>query len=109
MKLAQKLFLSLFTLFLFSPALFSQTAEKVAEHARRRPPTFWDFLVSPRFITKFIVMLLLGLLVFVLLKTKKMNKGLKIVLLLLATFLFGLLGNVFSYFAMHPSPMCAAT
>jgi polyferredoxin len=109
MKFAQKLFLSLSTLFLFSPALFSQTAEKAAEHAQRKPPTFWDFLFSPRFITKFIVMLLLGLTAFVLLKTKKMNKGLKIGLLLSATFLFGLLGNWFSYFAMHPSPMCAAT
>jgi polyferredoxin len=29
--------------------------------------------------------------------------------LLLATFFFGLLGNVTSYFIMHPSPMCAAT
>jgi polyferredoxin len=105
MKFAQKIFLSLSTLFLFSPVLFSQTAEKAAEHAQRKPPTLWDFLFRP----KFIVMLVLGLAVFILLKTKKMNKGLKIGILLLATFLFGLLGNWLSFFAMHPSPMCAAT
>jgi polyferredoxin len=109
MKYLQRLVFSLFTLFLFSPALFSQTAESAAEHAQRRAPTFWDFLVHPRFVFKFSVMLVLGIVVLVLLKTKKMNKATKVVLLLLATFLFGLLGNVFDYFAMHPSPMCAAT
>jgi polyferredoxin len=108
MKVMQRLFLSLITLILFSPGLISQTAEKAAEHVKRKPPTLWDFLVRPQFITKFIVMLLLGLLVFALLKTKKMNKRIKVTILLLSTFLFGFLGNVFSYFAMHPSPMCAA-
>jgi polyferredoxin len=108
MKLFQKLFLSVITLFLFSPLLVSQTAAKAAEHAKRKTPTIWDFFANPKFITKYVVMLILGLLVFALLKTKKMNKTLKIVFLLVATFLFGLLGNVVSYFAMHPSPMCAA-
>lgn len=109
MKYLQRLVYSLFTLFLLSPALFSQTAESAAEHAQRKAPTFWDFLVHPRFVFKFSVMLVLGIVVFVLLKTRKMNKKTKVVLLLLAAFLFGLLGNVFDYFAMHPSPMCAAT
>ena len=109
MKYLKRLVFSLFTLFLFSPALFSQTAESAAEHAQRKAPTFWDFLIHPRFVFKFSVMLVLGIVVFVLLKTKKMNKTTKVVLLLLATFLFGILGNVVSNFAMHPSPMCAAT
>lgn len=109
MKYLQRLVLSLFTLFLLSPALFSQTAESASEHAQRKVPRFLDFLFHPRFAFKFGVMLVLGIVVFVLLKTKKMNKTTKVVLLLLATFLFGLLGNVFDYFAMHPSPMCAAT
>jgi polyferredoxin len=109
MKRVKRLFFYLSTLVLLSPVLFSQTAGQAAEHAQRRTPTFWDFLLRPRFITKFIVMLVLGLAAFLLLKSKKMNKGLKIVLLLLATFFFGLLGNVTSYFIMHPSPMCAAT
>ena len=109
MKRVKRLFLYLLTLVLLSPLLFSQTAEQAAAHAQRRTPTFWDFLLRPRFITKFIVMLVLGFAAFLLLKSKKMNKGVKIVLLLLATFLFGLLGNVTSYFIMHPSPICAAT
>jgi len=112
MKLLKKLFFLSFTLcilVLSSPALFSQEAKKAAEHAQRKAPTFFDFLFSPRFFIKILVMLLIGLVVFVLLKTKKMNKGLKTTFLLLATFLFGILGNFFSYFAMHPSPMCAAT
>jgi len=109
MKYFKRLVFRLFTLFLLSPALFSQTAESAAEHAQRKAPTIWDFLVHPRFIIKFIVMLVLGIVALVLLKTKKMNKPTKVVLLLLATFLFGLLGNVFDYFVMHPSPMCAAT
>jgi polyferredoxin len=54
-------------------------------------------------------MLVLGIAALVLLKAKKMNKGIKIVLLLIATFLFGFLGNWTTYFIMHPSPMCAAT
>jgi polyferredoxin len=109
MKYLKRSLFSLFSLFLLSPVLFSQTAESAAEHTQRKVPTFWDYLVNPRFITKFIVMLVIGFVVLGLLKAKKMNKTTKIVLLLISTFLFGLLGNVFSYFAMHPSPMCSAT
>lgn len=109
MKYLKRVAFSLFTLFLLTPALFSQTAESASEHAQRKVPGFWDFLVNPRFIIKFMVMLVLGIVVLVVLKTKKMNKTTKVVFLLLATFLFGFLGNVFNYFAMHPSPMCAAT
>lgn len=123
MKYLKRLVFGLFTLLLFSPALFSQAAESAAEHAQRKAPMFWDFLVHPRFVYKFSAMLVLGIVVFVLLKTKKMNKTTKVVLLLLATFLFGLIGNldliqpgergffnqVSFAFAMHPSPMCAAT
>jgi polyferredoxin len=123
MKYLRRLVFGFFTLFLLSPALFSQTAESAAEHAQRKVPGFWDFLVHPRFVFKFSAMLVLGIVALVLLKTKKMNKTTKVVLLLLAVFLFGLIGNldllqsgeqgffkrVSSAFAMHPSPMCAAT
>lgn len=75
----------------------------------RAPHTFLSFLFQP----KFIVMIVLGLIVFILLKSKKMNRGIKVAFLLLSTLLFGFLGSipgkVFSSFAMHPSPMCAAT
>lgn len=109
MKYLKRLVFSLFTLFLFSPVLFSQAARGAGSHGNRRAHGFWDFLTEPRFVYKFSAMLILGIIVFLLLKTKKMKKTTKLVFLLLATFLFGYLGNVLSSFAMHPSPMCAAT
>ena len=109
MKQLRQLFLSIFIFVISVPVLFSQDAEKAAEHAQRKVPTVWDFLTSSRFITKFLVMIVLGLVAFALLKTRKMKKGIKIALLLVATFLFGLMGNITAYFVMHPSPMCAAT
>ena len=76
--------------------------------ARRRPPSYWEFLLQP----KFIVMLIIGIVVLILLKARRMSQGLKVAFLLLATLLFGIIGNVgiplFSSFSMHPSPMCAA-
>jgi polyferredoxin len=54
-------------------------------------------------------MIVLALAAFALLKAKKMNKGIKITLLLIATLLFGFMGNWSRYFIMHPSPICAGT
>lgn len=76
--------------------------------AGRRAPSYAEFLFQP----KFIVMVVIGLIALALLKSRKMNSGLKITLLLVSTFLFGVAGNIpgafFSSFAMHPSPICAA-
>ncbi|MEN8152750.1 MAG: 4Fe-4S binding protein [Acidobacteriota bacterium] len=88
----------------------SETTNEAAKHVEKKvPPGFFDFLFQP----KFIVMLVIGLIALILLKTKKMKSGIKISLLLLSTFLFGIAGNIpadiFKKFAMHPSPMCAAT
>lgn len=98
------------TLFFISHIIFSQTAEEAAEHAQRKAPTFFDFLFNSQFITKYYTMLILGIIVLVLLLTKKMNTKLKISILLISTFLFGYAGNIpvkpFSFFTMHPSPMC---
>jgi polyferredoxin len=78
------------------------------EAGRRRPPSFTEFLLQPKFITMFI----LAAVVFFLLKTHRMRKGIKVSLLLISTLLYGVVGNfggsLFSSFAMHPSPMCAA-
>lgn len=75
---------------------------------RGKPAGYLDFLLQP----KFIVMLVLGLAALFLLKSRRMKRGVKVALLLAATFLFGIAGNLpgalFSGFAMHPSPMCAA-
>jgi len=75
---------------------------------RKKPPTYLEFLFQP----KFMVMLAIGILVLFLLKSRRMSQGLKVAFLLLATLLFGIIGNVgipiFSSFSMHPSPMCAA-
>jgi ferredoxin len=67
------------------------------------------FLWQPKFMT----MLAIGAVVLLLIKLKKMNTPVKVALLLVSTFLFGLAANipadVFGKFAMHPSPMCAFT
>jgi polyferredoxin len=109
MKRVKQLIFVIMTALLSTPALFSQDAAEAAEHATRKTPTILDILVSPRFFTKTLVMLIVGLGAFFLLKTNKMKKGLKVGLLLFSTFMFGFLGNVFSYFAMHPSPICSST
>jgi polyferredoxin len=76
--------------------------------AGKNAPSYFSYLLQP----KFIVMLLIGLFALLLLKTKNMKKNIKIPLLLLSTFLFGIAGNIgtkfFSAFAMHPSPVCAS-
>ncbi|MCK4336593.1 MAG: 4Fe-4S binding protein [Candidatus Aminicenantes bacterium] len=76
---------------------------------KKRAVTFWGFLIQP----KFIVMLTIAAIVLVLLLSKKMKNSFKIPILLLSTFLFGIAANIpakiFTSFAMHPSPMCAAT
>lgn len=90
--------------FLSLPA-FAVQQEKV----RPMPPTFFQYLLRP----KFIVMFVLGAVVLFLFLSKKMNKGLKVSLLLISTFLFGIAGNLpikfFSSFSMHPSPICAVS
>ena len=109
MKQLKELAVLLGSLLLFSPVLIAESAEKTAAHAKEKSITIFDFLFSPRFFYKFAAMLVIGIVALVLLKMKKMNKGLKVSLLLISTFLFGYLGNLVSNFAMHPSPMCAAT
>ena len=63
--------------------------------------------------TKLITMLAIGLVACVLLLTRKMKNSIKVPILLLSTFLYGIAANLgiklFSGFSMHPSPVCAAT
>ncbi len=70
-------------------------------------PTIIDFLLRP----KFLFMIILGLLAFVLLVSRRMNDRIKVPLLLVTTFLYGIAANLpvkfFSGFAMHPSPICS--
>ncbi|MBN2430459.1 MAG: 4Fe-4S binding protein [Acidobacteria bacterium] len=96
------LFLSLFSL----GGLAQDTAE-IARHATEKSPGFFDFLVMPQFITKYVVMIIIALLAFALLKTRKMQSGIKVLILVISTLLFGIAGNFVAVFAMHPSPMCA--
>lgn len=96
--------------FFGSQLLMSETTAEAAKQVQKRtPPGFWEYLFQPKFIT----MLIIGIAALLLLKTKRMKNGVKITLLLFSTFLFGIAGNIpaelFSKFAMHPSPMCAAT
>jgi polyferredoxin len=75
----------------------------------RRAAGFLAVLARPKFVT----MLVIGFLAMALLLTKRMKNGVKVPLLLLSTFLYGVAANLpiklFSGFSMHPSPICAAT
>lgn len=92
------------TLFL-SSSLFAQEVI----HIPRVPPTYMQLLLQPKFIS----MLVLGILALVLLRTRRMREGFRMTFLILATLLFGIIGNLpghfFQGFAMHPSPICAVT
>ena len=97
----------------FSQLFLVSTAAGLAQQqATGRPPatlTFWQFLLRPKFIT----MLVIATLAFVLLITRKMNNQLKVPILAISTFLYGIAANLpvkfFSGFVMHPSPICSAT
>ena len=97
-------------MFFSTQFVMSEVVHKAGEQvAKKKPPTFLSFLFQP----KFIIMILIGLVVLFLLKNNKLKSGIKVTLLLISTFLFGFAGNIpadfFHSFAMHPSPMCAAT
>lgn len=68
-----------------------------------------DFLWQPKFVS----MLAIAAVVLALLLTRRMSKPIKVGLLLLSTFLFGLAANLpidfLERFGMHPSPICAFT
>jgi len=85
----------------------AQDKAEIAKHATEKTPGLVDFLLMPQFITKYVVMIVIALLVFALLKTGKMQSGIKVVILVISTLLFGIAGNFMAVFAMHPSPLCA--
>jgi ferredoxin-type protein NapH len=62
---------------------------------------------------KFVTMLVIGFLALVLLLTRKMRNSIKVPILLISTFLYGIAANLpiklFAGFSMHPSPVCSAT
>lgn len=68
-----------------------------------------DVLARPKFVT----MLVIGFIALVLLLTRKMTNKVKVPILLLSTFLYGIAANLpiklFAGFSMHPSPICSAT
>jgi len=86
------------------------TADAWAQHGHGRGGmSVWSFLLQP----KFVAMAIISLVALVLLTTRKLSERLRLTLLLVSTFLFGFAGNLpigaFESFAMHPSPMCAAS
>ncbi len=76
---------------------------------RGRQAGFFEFLARPKFVT----MLVIGFVAMALLLTRRMKNSVKVPLLLLSTFLYGVAANLplkfFAGFVMHPSPICAAT
>jgi len=95
---------------LFAPAAaFGAAVSRAPQGGRSAAPDFFSYLLRP----KFLFMFLIGIFALVLLTNRRMTNRIKIPLLLLSTFLFGVAGNLggrfFSAFAMHPSPVCAVT
>lgn len=83
-------------------------AEKVADAHEKVPPSFWGYLFQPKFIT----MAVIAVIALYLLLSKRMSERLRIPLLIIATFFFGIAGNIPGFlkaYAMHPSAICAAT
>ncbi len=104
---AKRIVLSLTAALLMLPAFLP--AAQQGQGKGRAAATFLTVLGRP----KYIAMLALGLIALVLLLTRKMRTAVKIPLLLVSTFLFGIAANLpvkaFKGFSMHPSPVCAAT
>lgn len=75
----------------------------------RQGATFFAMLSRPKFVT----MLVIALIALVLLLTRRMTNAIKVPILLVSTFLYGVAANLpiklFAGFSMHPSPICAAT
>jgi polyferredoxin len=75
----------------------------------RQAAGFLDVLSRPKFVT----MLVIGFIALILLLTKRMKNAIKVPILLLSTFLYGIAANLpiklFAGFSMHPSPICSAT
>lgn len=75
----------------------------------RRAAGFLEVLSRPKFVT----MLVIGFIALILLLTKRMKNAVKVPILLLSTFLYGIAANLpiklFAGFSMHPSPVCSAT
>jgi hypothetical protein len=71
----------------------------------QRGASFLQVLSRPKFVT----MIVIGLIAMVLLLTRKMRNSVKVPILLLSTFLYGLAANLpiklFADFSMHPSPI----
>ncbi|MBU4255142.1 MAG: 4Fe-4S binding protein [Acidobacteria bacterium] len=93
---------SLFTFGLMTLPLSAQGGQ-----TPKKPPTFFEFLLRPKFITMFVIA---GIALFLLL-SKRMNSRIKVTILLLSTFLYGIAANLplklFASFSMHPSPICS--
>jgi len=75
----------------------------------RQAASLLSFLGRPKPVT----MLVIGAVALVLLLTRKMKNPVKVPILLVSTFLYGIAANLplklFAGFSMHPSPICAAT
>lgn len=96
--------------FTLSAFVFLFPADAAAQgRGGRRLFGFFEFLLQP----KYLFMLAIGITALAFLLSRKMRSQIKVPLLLLSTFLFGIAANlpvnIFNSFSMHPSPMCAAT
>ena len=78
------------------------------QHVIKRNVDWTGMLTEPRYITKYIIMLAIGIFAFLLLKSGKMNRKTKVAILLISLMIFGVAGNFVGALGLQPSPVCAA-
>ncbi|MFO7915707.1 MAG: 4Fe-4S binding protein [Candidatus Krumholzibacteriales bacterium] len=78
------------------------------QHVIKRKIDWAGMLTEPRYLTKYIIMLAIGIFAFILLKSGKMNRKAKVAILLISLTIFGIAGNFISALGLQPSPVCAA-
>jgi len=78
------------------------------QHVIKRKIDWAGMLTEPRYITKYIIMLAMGIFAFLLLKSGKMSRKAKVAILLISLMIFGVAGNFAGALGLQPSPVCAA-
>ena len=86
----------------------SSIAQPPKQHVIKRKIDWAGMLTEPGYISKYIIMLAIGIFAFMLLKSGKMNRKAKVAILFVSLVIFGIAGNFVAALGLQPSPVCAA-